>query len=524
MPDRLQSLLKLKAHPPAVPPGFVVRPRLVAALTSAAQRPLTLVSAGPGAGKTLALAAWAAGADADAPIAWLSLEPQDNDPQSFWSQVLGALRRSGAVPASSPLRDMMPASTFGATEVMSLAARLGDLPGSVVLVLDDFHLITEDAVLAAMERLIEHQPEQLRIILLTRSDPVLRLHRLRVSGDLTEIRTHALAFTEDETIELFDRLGLALRPDQLGALRARTQGWPAGLRLAAMSLDVDDLDEGIARFSGSDRSVADYLVGEVVDRLAQEDRRFLLATSLPEKISGSLADRLTGRADGLQTLERLVAANALIVGLGDEREWFTYHPLLRELLRHRLALEMPNAVADLHRRAATWMQEHGESIESIRHWILAGDLDEAGRLLLTVMPRLLSPDGPILAAVIEPLATTANDAPSLSSLLASAGYHLQRADYPCMQRDALEAREYLDQAPPNLRIAAQVVVELFLMASARYSGDSRSAGRIAEEVLDLLDRTPRREVPSGRHYRAIAEVNLGSAQIWLGTSTRPNCI
>lgn len=513
MADRLQSLVALKARPPVVPPGLVPRARLAQALGRATRRPVTLVSAGPGAGKTLAVASWAG--TATAPVAWLSLDSEDNDPQSFWTQLVGALRFSGAVPESSPLLDLMPAGAFGPDEVLSVCARLSELPRPVVLVLDDFHLITADAVLTAFDRLLEHQPAQLHVVLLSRADPALRLHRLRVSGALTEIRTADLAFTEDETTELFDGLGLALRPEQLGALRARTQGWPAGLRLAAMSLDPADVDGGIVRFSGSDRSVADYLVGEVMDGLSPRDRGFLLATSVPDRISGPLADRLTGRTDGLQTLEGLVAANALIVGLGEEREWFTYHPLLRELLRHRLALEMPLIVADLHRTTATWMAEQGQPIDSMRHWILAGDLEVAGRMLLNVLPRLLSPDGPALAAVIEPLARTATETPSLGALLASAGLHLQRLDEPSMRRDALEAREYLDQAPPDQRIAAQVVVELFLMGAARYSGDIRSAGELAQGVVDLLESTPSRLVPASRHYRAIAVGNLGTAQLWL---------
>lgn len=516
MHNRLQSLVTLKARPPEVPPGLVTRPRLTLALDQATRRPLTLVSAGPGAGKTLAVAAWIGGSALGAPVAWLSLDSGDNDPQAFWTQIVGALRNSGAVPESSSLLELMPAASFGPDEVLSLVARLSELPRPVVLVLDDFHPITADAVLTAFERLLEHQPTNLHLVLLTRADPALRLHRLRVSGALTEIRTADLTFTQEETTELFDGLGMTLRPEQLGALLQRTEGWPAGLRLAAMSLDPSDVDAGIQRFSGSDRSVAEYLVGEVMDGLPAQDRGFLLATAVPERISGALADRLTGRCDGAQALEKLVAANALIVGLGGEREWFTYHPLLLELLRHRLALEMPLQVADLHRRTAQWLAEQGDPIDAMRHWIQAGDLAVAGRMLLTVLPRLLSPDGPALAAVIEPLARTANDSPSLSSLLASAGFHLHRLDEPAMRRDAMEAREYLDQAPPDLRVAAEVVVELFLMAAARYSGDTAAAGELATRVVGLLDSTPSRLIPSGRHYRAIAIGNLGSAEVWLG--------
>ena len=159
-----------------------------------------------------------------------------------------------------------------------------------MLVLDDFHEITSDSVLEAFGRLVDHQPAPLRLVVLTRADPVLRLHRLRVSGQLTEIRTDDLAFTEPEAAELFDLQGMHLQPDQLDVLRSRTEGWPAGLRLAAMSLDPADIEGGIARFSGSERSVADYLIGEVIDRLSAQDRDFLLKTSITEKLNGDLAD------------------------------------------------------------------------------------------------------------------------------------------------------------------------------------------------------------------------------------------
>ncbi len=302
-----------------------------------------------------------AGGAAPGRVAWLSLDNADNDPRTFWSDLLGALAESGAVPQGSPLGDIIPAAGFGATEALQVRSRLADLPSPVVLVLDDFHEITSDTVLETFERLVEHQPAPLRLVVLTRADPVLRLHRLRVSGNLTEIRTHDLAFTEAEAAELFDLQGMHLQPDQLDVLRTRTEGWPAGLRLAAMSLDPADIEGGIARFSGSERSVADYLIGEVIDRLPREDRDFLLKTSIVENLTGDLADQLTGRGDSQQVLERLVGANAFVVAMGEKNEWFSYHPLLRELMRHRLALEQPRAVADLHRLAAQWMTSPGRT-------------------------------------------------------------------------------------------------------------------------------------------------------------------
>ncbi|MEP6559693.1 MAG: LuxR C-terminal-related transcriptional regulator [Nakamurella sp.] len=422
----------------------------------------------------------------------------------------------GAVPADSALRDIIPAAGFGIDEAMEVRSRLAELPTPIVLVLDDFHQITDDAVLTSFGKLVDHQPPQLRLVVLSRSDPDLRLHRLRVSGQLTEIRTRDLAFSEQETAELFDLEGIHLRAEQVKVLRSRTEGWSAGLRLAALSLDPADVDGGIERFSGNDRSTADYLVGEVLERLSPQDREFLLTTSITSKLNGQFADYLTGRTDSQVVLEKLVGANAFVVALGEQGEWFTYHPLLRDLLQFRLGLENSARAAELNRRAATWMAQHGESIESIRHSIAAGDFAGAGGMLLAVLPKVLGPEGPALVAVLEPLARSAQEHPDLSSLLASAAYHLHRHEYPAMQRDAVEAREFLEGHAPDVRAAAEAVIALFEMGAARFRADAGTVVRQANQVIDLLDRTPRSLIPAGRHYRAIAMTNLGGAQVWAG--------
>ena len=516
VPDQLQSLVVLKAQPPVVPPDLVRRGRLEAQLSKGTSQSFTLVSAGPGAGKTFAVAAWIASGVAPGPVAWLSLDTTDNDPRTFWWDLLQSVIGSGAVPDGHALRDIIPAATFGAVQAREVRTRLAELPAPVVLVLDDFHEITSDSVLEAFGQLVDHLPDTLRLVMLTRADPMLRLHRLRVGGQLTEIRNKDLAFTEQEASELFDLQGIHLGRDQLGILRSRTQGWSAGLRLAAMSLDPTDIDDGIARFSGNERSVADYLIGEVIDRLSNDDRDFLLRTSITEKINGDLADVLLGRSDSQLTLEKLAGANAFVVALGGQNEWFSYHPLLRELLRHRLALEQPAAVTVLHEGAAAWMAVHGEPIESVRHSILAGDLDGAGGTLLSVIPRILSAEGPSLAAAIEPLARTASTAPTFSSLLASATVHFHHLDYPGMLHDATEARQFLDEAPEDVRPSAEILISLFELAGARMRGDAGKTHDISTRIIDYLDQTPRRRVPAGRHFRAVAENNLGGAKLWAG--------
>jgi len=516
VPERLQSLTLLKSQPPVIPPSLVRRRRLDDLLSAGTSKSFTLLCAGPGAGKTLAVASWTAAGLAPGPVAWVSLDSTDNDPQAFWSDLLGALVGSGAVPTGSPLRDIIPASSFGDLQVREVRIRIAELPRPVVVVLDDFQEITSSAVLEPLGQLVDHLPATLRLVVLSRSDPPLRLHRLRVDGQLSEIRTNDLAFDEHEAATLFDLHGMQLNRRQIGVLWTRTQGWSAGLQLAAMSLDPADIDEGIVRFSGNDRSVADYLVGEVLDRMSPEDRDFMLVTSITERLNGDLADQLTGRRDSQLLLEKLVGANAFVVGLGSLQDWYSYHPLLRELLRHRLRLERPHDVPELHRAAARWMAEHGEPVEAVRHSILAGDFAGAGQTLLAVIPRLLSVDGPVLAAAVEPLARTASERPTLSSLLASATVHFHRLEVPAMLQDALEAKEFLDEADQNVRPSAEAVISLFEVAAARARGDHAEVLRLANEALVALDRTPRRRVPAGRHFRAIADVNVGGAQLWAG--------
>ena len=516
MSAQFSGLLRLRASPPAVPPGFVRRPRLERRLAAASRHPVTLISAGPGYGKTLTAAFWATHRPESERVAWLSVDESDNNPQAFWSDLLGALAIVGALPAGSTLLDVVPAAGFGPREARQVRAGLAELTEPVTLVLDDFHLVDDRRVLESIGHLLERQPPQLRLVLLTRSDPTLRLHRLRINGDLTDLRADDLAFTREEAVEMLHGNGLHPSPAKLGVLLDRTQGWAAGLQLAMMCLDPQDVDRGIDGFTGRDRLVAEYLIEEVTNRLPAADREFLLAVSIADRISAALANELTGRSDGQVVLEHLTARNALLVGLAGSSEWFRMHPMLRDLLSHRLALEQPGAVQSLHLRASQWFAGHGEPIQAIRHAAAGEHWDEAGRLLTaTAWPHALDSSGPALVAALEPIAEHAQNYPTTGTMLACAVRDLHRRDFESMIRSTDAADELLIGVPLDDRYPAEALIGLLRVAYSRIR-DPFLTCNSAGHLLRVLDLPAARQLPTARQHRAIATANLAIGQLWCG--------
>ncbi|WP_420124446.1 LuxR C-terminal-related transcriptional regulator [Nakamurella sp.] len=499
--------------PPVTPPARVRRPRLDAALDRTFDRRLTVVTAGPGFGKTSAVSGWVRRRPVHR-FAWLTLDQVDNTTQAFWTDVLAAIRASGAVPAGSALDEIQPATVFGAREWDLVLAALADLRERLVLVLDDFHLLTDPQVLESVASLLTYLSGQLRLVITSRADPPLPLHRIRVAGHLTEIRGRDLAFTLDEAADLFRQQGFDLEPDQVAQLHRRTEGWSAGLGLAALSLDRADPAAGIDRVTGTDRAIAEYLIGEVVQQATPSDREFLLSTSVVDRLSADLADQLTGRTDGARVLTRLLADNAFVTGLDDT--WVVYHPLLRELLRHRLASDHPDLVPELHRRAAAWLAADGEPIESLRYSIRAGDWDQAGLTLLSCVTLIVSAQASTLAATLRPLAARASTHPGLFPLVAACAVHMEGTDYAAMHQDILDARPFLDDVPAHLRSTATVVLDLFDTAYHRMTGNADALLALARSTMQMLDGTSRRELPMARHFLAIGATNLATALLWTG--------
>ncbi len=377
-------LLATKLYVPGPRPGFVPRPRLAARLEEGLARGLVLVCAPAGSGKTVLLADWAR--RGRRLVAWLSLDAADNDPARFWRHVVAALGRArpGAGELAGPaLGPLTPSSPNGL--VTALINELAADPGEdeVLLVLDDYHLIDSQPVHGSLLFLLEHLPPGLRMVLASRSDPPLPLARLRAGGQLAELRAAELRFTADEAAALLrEAIGADLPGTAVAALTARTEGWAAGLQLAALSLRGQaDAAGFVAAFSGSHRYVLDYLTGEVLERQNPQVREFLLETSVLERLSGELCDVVIGRAGSQVMLEQVERAGLFLVPLDEVRGWWRYHHLFADLLRARLQAEQPGRMVALHRAAAAWCEEHDLADDAVRHALAAGDTAWAARLV-----------------------------------------------------------------------------------------------------------------------------------------------
>jgi ATP/maltotriose-dependent transcriptional regulator MalT len=401
--DGADVLLATKLYVPRLPPGFVSRPRLAARLAEGLARGLLLVCAPAGFGKTSLLADWAR--HGQRPVAWLSLDAGDNDPARFWRHMVAAVDRvapEAARRVEPLLSPPTPPSFEGLVTALinELASRAGE--AEVVLVLDDYHLIEARPVHVSVGFLLEHLPPCLRLVLASRADPPLPLARLRARGQLAELRTEELRFTAAEAAAvLCEAAGpdLPLPDGATAALAARTEGWVAGLQLAGLSLrGRSDVAGFVASFSGSHRYVLDFLAEEVLDHQPDQLRRFLLETSVLERLSGELCDAVTGRAGSQAMLEQVERANLFLVPLDEVRGWWRYHHLFADLLRARLREEQPGQVVRLHRNAAAWYEAHALADEAIRHAVAAGEMTWAAQLIEQhVDERILRGEGATLA-------------------------------------------------------------------------------------------------------------------------------
>ena len=397
--------------------GLIHRHHLIAALNRAAQKRVTIISAPAGTGKTSLLRAWADQPGPDGRIAFMTVRPGQHDMQLFWLTMLGAVRAAaGTGDGDSQLPPVTPGSNSSAM-VDKVLSELEESRERFVLVIDDLHELSSPEAAVQLTALLTRLPPEVRAIVATRRDLPLRLHKLRLAGDLAEIRAAQLRFTSRETRQLLAAAGIALPEHMAAMLHQRTEGWVAGLRLAVLSLaGHPDPERFVAEFSGNDRTVAEYLMAEMLERQPPEVQGLLLRTSVLDRVNGELADLLSGATGSERILLDLEDANAFVMSLDPGRTWFRYHRMFGGLLRLELRRTMPEDIAGLHQLAARWLAEHGQAADAISHLQAAGDWDEAARMLTehALSLTLDGQAGTVVAMLRSFPARTGADSPDLT--------------------------------------------------------------------------------------------------------------
>ena len=500
---------------PRLPEGFVHRPRLVRLAAAALSRPLLLVDGPAGAGKSLLAADWSAAPATRraGPVAWFCAEPGDDKPGVFWTCLLEALRHAGLdVPANAA----SPVGAGAATSPLlkNLALFLSARTDPAILIIDQFELADSRDVCAGLEFLLAHAAGGLRLVLISRNEPLLPLHRYRASGEIAEIRACDLAFLPEEAAILLRNSGLHVHDDAVLALWRRTEGWAAGLRLSALAAgQAPDPEIYIKEFEAGETTIADYVLAEVLAAQSAETQDLLLRTSVLERTHVDLADALTGRHDAARILGELAHGNALVEPLG--HQWYRHHQLFAEILHQRLHARDPDLEAAVHRRAAQWLCEKGRLADAIAHTAAAGDWEEAADRLV---------EGQAIGWLLAGL-----DAERLRRLFgamppetAGTGPELVRAALALAHRDARRAQAHLDQAeapPPQAQVQAPVVAltrAVLHVLVAALTGAADEALDCAATADALECQTPDRQQAEHPELPRLLHAALGSACLWEG--------
>ena len=478
---------------------------------SAPEGGVVLLCAPAGSGKTMLLRSWIDAAGLHDRAGWVSVERGEQDAQRFWLAVIDAL--AGAVSLVQPVA---PAPTFGGRAVVDqLLSDLACLEEPAVLVIDDLHELKSADALSWLEVFLGRLPPELRVVLATREDPGLGLHRLRLAGQLIELRAPDLRFSMAETIELLRSAGITLSDGGMGLLYERTEAWAAGLRLAAISLAHHPEPERlVTEFSGSERNVAGYLLAEVLERQPPEVREMLLRTSVLDRVCGPLADFLTGGSGAERMLQELEDANAFVTSLDAGRSWFRYHHLFADLLQLELRRAAPAVVGSLHRAAAQWHEREGYIVEAIRHAQAAHDWTLASRLLadhhidLTFDGRTGSVSQLLSAFPDDVMAADAE----LALVVATA-----RLLHGSLERSAASvdlARRLADTVPGDRRPRFDLLLAELTLVLARWRGDLATVLETRPLVEAALAAQPVGERALSDETRSVVLQNLGVAELW----------
>jgi LuxR family transcriptional regulator, maltose regulon positive regulatory protein len=493
---------------------LIQRGELLASLDRTAEAKVTLISGPAGSGKTSLLRAWADGPGQPHRLAIVQVRRDQQNAQQFWLAVLRAVRQAFGTLGEGEQVAATPDFNQGAI-ADRVRSELAEHGGRTFLIIDDLHELTSPEALTELIQLLERLPGDVHAILTTRHDLPLRLHKLRLSGELGEIRAADLRFTQAETREFLAASGVALSEDGAATLHQRTEGWAAGLRLAAISLaSSPDPDRFVAEFSGSSRTVAEYLLAEMLDCQPAEVQQLLLRTSLLDRVNGELADLMTGHPGSEAILLALEDANAFVVSLDPARTWFRYHHLFADLLRLELRRRLSGQLPALHRLAAGWFTEHGEIIDAIRHTQAAGDWSDAARLLAdhsfgltldgqaqTIQALLRAfPPGVVTEGPDLPLAHATSD--FLRGLLDEAAAHLAVAEAA------------IPSTPPGRRHRLEVATAALKLSLARKRGHLAGVVEQVRFLASPITADSDEDIALDSDLRAVALMNLGTVEAW----------
>ncbi len=506
-------LLTTKLYIPPIRLGLVSRPRLIERLNAGLDRKLTLISAPAGFGKTTLMSEWVG--NCGRPIAWVSLDESDNDPVRFLAYFVAALQKvepnigegvlnAFQAPQPPPIESVL---TVLINEIVAISFPFA-------LVLDDYHLITAQPIHDALTFLLDHLPGNMHLVIATRADPPLPIARLRGRGQLTELRLTDLRFTPDQVTEFLNQvMGLDLSADDVAALASRTEGWIAGLQMAAASMQgQEDVAGFIQAFTGSDRYILDYLVEEVLQRQPNHVQTFLLQTAILDRLTGPLCDAVTGRLEirdqattNLQSqaiLEYLESSNLFIVPLDNERQWYRYHRLFADLLRKRLHQSQPDLVQTLHRRASAWYEQNGSMAEAIDHALSAGDFERAAHLVEQVAEAtLMRSEIATFLGWVEALPDELVRARPLLCI-----YHAGALLWGSRPLDAIEARlQDAVEADPDGSVTGKVAAIRALLAALQ--GEVRHSTELSHRALELLPE-------ESLFLRSVVVGSLGLVHLW----------
>jgi len=509
-------ILVSKITAPDLPGWVIQRPRITKMIAQGTRWcPVTVVSGPVGAGKTMALALWAAAA-APGPVAWVCLDEYNTRPGAFWSHVVAALQRcgvavSGVLPGASRGR---PAENLF---LLRLASALAAQDPPVTLVLDDLHLITEPKVLNGLDFLVRSVGSGLRLVASARADPLLPMHRYRLTGRLADIQGTDLAFSADEARLLLAQHGCTLSPDSFECLMQQTEGWAAGLRLAAISMAAHpDPDRFVKELLAEDSSLTSYLAEEILNIQPPEVRELLLSTCLLEHINADVASELAGSGQAGRILADLAHANAFVQPIG--HGWYRYHTLFAEMLRLTLRLECPDRIASLHRQAARWNERNGQLTDAVRHATEAGDWQLAASMVV---------DGLAIGEIIEP-----TESPSLADafarmplgerwpepqpylVCAAAAFSAGRPELAAAALDAAET--LLDRLPADQEAAGRLAATMIRFAASRRSGDLTAAAEAIACAEALTDEISGGTLAQHAGIRGQVLSARGAVELWSG--------